>query len=299
MGLLRIVEAKGKEDNMTDNKLRNITVSFERIIEKAKKIKANKKLTDDERGAIINGIKEEFVDALLELEYVIDTPGYRDPAYEVQESFCLKAQDLSIIKDKKELDDIFMEIYKIKKAKREDGDELKAIKKEIDKAIKAKDVKKLAYISYDIIKEVTKLTADTEEYLFAKMYNAKLEKEVDEEVKKIKEREEEKEASKLEREISEYEARLRTLERKHEKEYKKELASIGRRARSAKKTLLSDAKGVREREVVRFESPGFCQYCHKKIEDVFYHYDPRTGEMMHKSCYALYKEEKEREEEIR
>lgn len=107
---------------MNDNKLRDIKLVFERIIEKAEKIKANKKLTDDERGAIINGLKEEFIGALLSLEYCIDNPAWRDRAFEIQESFCHKAIESGILKDKSELELLFIEVSEIKKSKEEDNE---------------------------------------------------------------------------------------------------------------------------------------------------------------------------------
>ena len=92
---------------MTDKKLRDITVEFERLISKGKKLKDNKTITDVKRKEIIKSLKEEFTNALLSLEYIIEEPAYRDRAFEVQESFVSKARDLCIIKD-----DLVMWIYR-------------------------------------------------------------------------------------------------------------------------------------------------------------------------------------------
>ena len=278
-----------------NKKLRDVQIEFEHIIAKAEKLKANKKYTADEREAIIKALKKEFTGVLLDLEYIIDTPGYRDPAYEVQESFVLKARDLNIIKDDKELDEIFIEIHKRKKAA--SADETKAIKKSIDKAISEKppDINKLAYILHDIIL-VEEPGSDTELYAIKKLKELGLFDEVyklfNEIITRVGEKREREEAL----EIKNHEARLRTLEREQEKEVKRELATVGKRARSTRKTLLAEAKEARDAAPVHFESPGICAYCHKIIKDIFYHYEPRTKELMHTSCYELYKAEREREE---
>ena len=268
---------------MTNKKLADIKIIFERIIEKAEKIKDNKKLTGDEREAIIKGLKEEFTNALVSLEYCIDTPAWRDRAFEIQESFCHKAIESGIIKDKNELELLFIEVSEIKKAKEEDGDELKAIKKEIDKAIKAKDVKKLAYISYETIKERTKLSDDTEQYLFEKLYNTGLEEEVDKLSGEISGRAEEKKLREWNHELKEHEARLRTLERDRKKELKKEYADVSKRAGSYYKTIDAVYKDV-SLAPPEFESPGICQKCGKPIEETFYYFEPATDILMHSDC---------------
>ena len=252
---------------MTDKKLRDITVEFERLTSKGKKLKANKKYTDDEREAIIKALKEEFINALLSLEYVIEEPGYRDRAFEVQESFCLKAKEVDIIKDKEELERIFKEIYEIKKTKEEDDDELKDVKKDIDKAISKRDINKLAYIRFENLKkEDSSFAFKVDNYFMLKVEEAELMREVSEILEDIEKRELEK--------------TLRELERKERiQEYK----TVSKRAGSFHKTL--DAL-YKDKPLVtpEFESPGICEKCGFPITDTFYYHDIKTGVVMHTDC---------------
>ena len=277
-----------------DKKLRELKLLFESIILKAKKIKDNKKYTDDERNAIIKGIKEEFTDALLSLEYIIETPGYRDPAYEVQESFVLKAKDLDIIKDDKELDEIFVEIYKRKKSK--DINVIEEIKKRFKKIILEKplDLNKLAYILLEST-EVEEPGFITEKYMVDKLKELEVFDEVYKIYNEIITRAGEKFKREEERELKTHEARLRTLEREREREeeakFKKEYGYVSRRAGSYWKTV--DAMFPKVAKLpVELESPGLCLKCKKVIKNELYYYEPKSGVLMHSKCA---KEEFEKE----
>lgn len=267
---------------MSDKKLKDITAEFERIIKKAEKLKANKKYTDDERESIIKGIKEEFTEALLELEYIIDTPGYRDAAFEVQESFCLKARDLNIIKDDKELDEIFMEISKRKKAA--GTERIKLLKKDFEKLIleKPPDINKLAYVLHDAI-GFEEPGFVTEKYFVERLKELELFDDVDKLLEEIITRAGEKREREEVIIKNNHEARLRTLERERKKELKKEYAEVSKRAGSFHKTLDAIYKDIPLAPVL-FESPGICEKCGKPIEEVLYYHDLATGVIMHSDC---------------
>ena len=103
---------------MTENKLRDIKIEFERIIKTAEQLKADKKVTGVKRKEILYHLKKEFTDALLSLDFVVDTHGYHESGFELEESFCHKAYDSGIIKDGDELNEIFREIFEIKHSRK-------------------------------------------------------------------------------------------------------------------------------------------------------------------------------------
>lgn len=277
---------------MTENKLREINIELERIISKAEKLKANKRYTDEERTAIIKALKKEFSDSLLALEYLTEVPAWRERAFEVQESFCLKAKEVGIIKSSKELEDIFKDIYEVKKATTEDGEKLKAIKKSIDKAISKRDLSKLAHIWYDILElPIDEVSSAADLYIHEKLLELELVEEVENLLLEIRERAKEKRFREEELELKNHEARLRKLEREHKRELKKELTAVGRKARTTRKSLLSEAKEAREGAEVHFESPGICAYCGKRISEVFYYFDPKSSIIMHSMCHKKFLEE--------
>lgn len=282
---------------MIDNKLRDINIELERIISKAEKLKANKKYTDDERTAIIKALKKDFSDSLLALEYLTEDPTWRERAFEVQESFCLKAKEVGIIKSSRELEEIFKEIYEVKKATTEDGEKLKAIKKSIDEAISERDLSKLAHIWHDILElHIDGLSYDADLYIHEKLLELELVEEVENLLLEIRERAKEKRFRDEEQEIKNHEARLRKLEREQEKEeekkFKKEYGAVSRRAGSYWKTVNAMYPEA-AKPPIELESPGFCIKCRKIIKNELYYYEPKSGVLLHSGCA---KEEFDKEE---
>lgn len=267
---------------MSDRKLREIKQDFEHIIEKVEKLKVNKKISDKNRKEFIAHLKEEFTEALLSLEYIIEAPGYRDAAFEVQESFCLKAKEVDIIKDDKELDEIFMEMSKRKKAK--DINVLEEIKNHFKKIISKKplDLNKLAYVLIDAT-EIEEPDFTTEKYIVNKLKELGVFNDVYEIFNEIITRAGEKREREEARELKNHESRLRTLEREREKELKKEYAVVSKRAGSFHKTLDAIYKDKPLTPPV-FESPGICEKCGYPITDTFYYHDIKTGVVMHTEC---------------